>query len=282
MKKNGLAQCTIEASMERLGRLGKLCNLDEPEEVKGILATVTWKNSTKQNMAQIYSGYLKHIGKTWNEPKYKRESTVPYIPTEQELDAIINSGSPKTATFLQFLKETGARMGEAQRVKWIDIDAQRKTVYIRAEKNSNSRILPISEQLIAMLNRMKKINENVFQAHKHGLGVTYTSLRNRTTLKLNNPRLKAIHLHTFRHWKATTEYHKTKDIVHVKTILGHKSILSTMIYINIEASIFHIGNDDYTCKTAQNQTEASQLIESGFEYVTTIPNENIMLFRKRK
>jgi integrase len=36
-----------------------------------------------------------------------------------------------------------------------------------------------------------------------------------------------IHFHTFRHWKAATEQHKTKDSWHVKIILGHKSITST-------------------------------------------------------
>jgi len=171
-------------------------------------------------------------------------------------------------------------MGEAQRLRWVDIDVHRKTVYIQAEKDSNSRVLPISEQLLAMLNRMKKMNDNVFQAHKHGLGVTFTSLRNRTAIKLNNPRLKAIHLHTFRHWKATTEYHKTKDIVHVKEMLGHKSILSTMVYIHIEASLYHTGNDDYQCKIAKTIEEATNLIENGFEYITEI--DGMRLFRKRK
>jgi hypothetical protein len=36
----------------------------------------------------------------------------------------------------------------------------------------------------------------------------------------------------------------------------------------------------YTCKTAKDLNEASQLIESGFEYVTEM--DNIKLFRKRK
>jgi integrase len=49
-------------------------------------------------------------------------------------------------------------------------------------------------------------------------------MRKRIAKKLNNPRLMKIMLHTFRHWKATMEYPKTKDIIHVKEILGHKNI----------------------------------------------------------
>jgi site-specific recombinase XerD len=42
----------------------------------------------------------------------------------------------------------------------------------------------------------------------------------------------------FRHWKATLEYHKTKDIFHVKNFLGHNSVRNTEIYMNIEHALF--------------------------------------------
>jgi hypothetical protein len=41
-----------------------------------------------------------------------------------------------------------------------------------------------------------------------------------------------------------------------------------------------LGNDEYTCKTAKNITEATNLIETGFEYVTEI--DGTKLFKKRK
>jgi integrase len=131
-----------------------------------------------------------------------------------------------------------------------------------------------------MLNNLPKTNNKVFQTDKHGLRTTFEALRNRTTTKLNNPRLKQIHFHTFRHYKGTIEYHKTKDIIHVKTILGHKNIESTMTYINIESALFLTTSDEYTCKTANNVKDATALIETGFEYTTEI--DGIKLFRKRK
>jgi len=48
--------------------------------------------------------------------------------------------------------------------------------------------------------------------------------------KLQNPRLKEITFHTFRHWKATTEYAKTKDLLHVMKLLGHKDIKTILIF----------------------------------------------------
>ena len=131
-----------------------------------------------------------------------------------------------------------------------------------------------------MLNQIPKKNDKVFQTHKSGLRKTFESMRKRTAIKLNNPRLNKITFHTFRHWKGTMEYHKAKDIIHVKTILGHKEIKSTMCYINIESSLFLSNTDEYTCKIAKNAKEAQQLIEIGFEYVAE--KDGLMLFKKRK
>ncbi len=101
-------------------------------------------------------------------------------------------------------------------------------------------------------------------------------MRNDLCKKLENPRLHEIAFKTFRHWKATHECYKTKDILHAKRILGHKRIENTLIYTHL----VHFENDDYLCKTAQNLHEATALIEAGFEYVTEM--EGVKLFRKRK
>jgi hypothetical protein len=62
------------------------------------------------------------------------------------------------------------------------------------------------------------------------------------------------------------EYYKTKDLLHVKRILGHKNIKNTLLY----TQLITFENDDYNCKTALNVTEATELIEAGFEYVCDI------------
>jgi hypothetical protein len=76
------------------------------------------------------------------------------------------------------------------------------------------------------------------------------------------------------------EYHKTKDIMHVRGILGTKNINSTLVYINIEEALFN-NPDEWICKVAHNEIEAIQLIEAGFEHVNNM-GENTALYRKRK
>ncbi|MCD6445808.1 site-specific integrase, partial [Candidatus Bathyarchaeota archaeon] len=109
-----------------------------------------------------------------------------------------------------------------------------------------------------------------------GLETHFTQIRKRLAHKLQNPRLLRISFHTFRHWKATMEYHKTKDILHVMQLLGHRRIETTLIY----TQLVNFEKDEYYSAAAHNIEEAKQLIESGFEYVCDM--EGVKLFRKRK
>jgi integrase len=87
-----------------------------------------------------------------------------------------------------------------------------------------------------------------------------------------------IHFHTFRHWKATMEYAKTRDILHVMQVLGHRNIKNTLIYTQL---VKMEKESNYYSVVAKTAKEAKDLIESGFEYVCTTPEE-IVVFSKMK
>lgn len=99
-----------------------------------------------------------------------------------------------------------------------------------------------------------------------------------------NPRIMKISLTTFRHWKATTEYHRTRDLLYVKKLLGHKNIQNTMKYIDLEKAIYgeRGSQDDFTGRVATNVEEACEFVKVGFEYITREYNDGGKIFRKRK
>jgi integrase/recombinase XerD len=280
LKANGKAEETINRAKRALTQLSRQCKITNPYEVKEAIANFKWKNSTKQTVADHFTGFFKYIGKAWERPRYTQEKTLPLIPTETEIDQLIASSNKRYATYLQILKETGIRTDELMKTLFSDIDAERKTINIKPSKGSNPRILPLSTKLIDMINQLPHKSLSICPMKKHTFRTNFEASRNRTAKKLNNPRIKQIHLHTFRHWKGTMEYHKTRDVIHVKHVLGHKSIESTMIYINIEQSIFTNMTNEYYSATAKTIQEAQKLIETGFEYVTEI--DGTKLFRKRK
>lgn len=282
MKKNGYRETTIRVASKRLKTLArKGATLSDPESVKATIAKQPWADSGKLNVSAIYTLFLKMQGLTWNQPIYKATRKMPFIPTEQEIDALIAAAGKKTATFLQLCKETGARSGELQNLKWIDLDTERRTVRITAEKNSNPRILKTSSKCLGMLEALPKKSEKIFgdinyNTLRTGLG----HQRKRIARKLNNPRLNQIHFHTLRHWKVTMLYHQTKDPIYVMQYLGHKKMESTLLYIQMEQAVYSEESDEFTVRVATKPNEVKELLEVGFEYVCQ--KDNLMFFRKRK
>lgn len=229
LRKNGLKETTIESKVKLLKVLVRRgANLAEPESVKLVIAKQNWSEGRKENAVDAYTSFLSFKGMEWNPPRYRRVKKLPFIPTEQELDQLIAGCSQRMACFLQLLKETGARAGEAWRLKWEDVDTATRTIRITPEKGSEPRIFHISQKLVAMLESLpKKYGEYVFATPNMKLrhhANHFSMQRKRLAQKLKNPRLLRIHFHTFRHWKATMEYARTRDIIHVMRLLGHKNI----------------------------------------------------------
>jgi integrase len=148
---------------------------------------------------------------------------------------------------------------------------------VTPEKHSNPWMFRLSIRLMAMLNRLPRNDQSIFGFKTlNNLRRTFQRQQQRIANKFGNPRLQLITFHTLRHWKATMEYHKTKDILHVMHILGHKNIKDTLIY----TQLIQAKDDDYTCKVAKTIEDAKTLIEAGFEYLCEI--DAAKLFRKRK
>jgi len=275
--KQGYSEATIKGRVKRLNRLVKLgANLNDEESVKGIIAKQEWSVSNKVNVVDAYDSFLRMQGKTWTPPIYRRVRTLPFIPTETELDQLIAGCSKRLATFLQLLKESGMRCGEACQLKWTDVDLVGYSVRVTPEKGGNPRNLKISNKLVEMLNEMPKETINAFTYNTNAWIRNFARQRKKIAFKLKNSRLQQITFHTFRHWKATMEYHKTKDILHVKEILGHKSLNNTMLY----TQLINFKDDDFTASVAHSEEEACKLIEAGFDFVCDYNGNKI--FRKRK
>jgi len=135
MKKQGYAESTI---MRRVKALEVLCkrgaNLYDPESVKEVISRQNWSENGKDVVVRAYSCFLKMVGGSWSPPIIREIEKLPFIPTEQELDSLIAAAHGKLAVFLQLLKETGMRAGEAWSLKWTDIDFENGTVRVTPEK----------------------------------------------------------------------------------------------------------------------------------------------------
>jgi len=196
---------------------------------------------------------------------------------------LIASAGSKTAALLQLLKETGMRVGEASRLRWTEVDLKRHIIMMNEpEKGGNARIFKVSEKLTRMLEAMPSKSERVFRkSNARSKDYTFYNTRKFAARKFGNPRLMRIHFHTLRHWKATMEYHKTKDLLHVMQLLGHKRVDTTLLYIQLEKALFtDAESDDFTVRVARTQEDIKGLLEVGFDYVCE--TDDLIFFRKRR
>lgn len=128
--------------------------------------------------------------------------------------------------------------------------------------------------------RIKSKSKRIFGKWLKSQRRLFHNSRRNVANKLKNPRILRITFHTFRHWKATTLYHQTKDIVYVMNYLGHKNIKNTLMYVQLEEAIYKDGSDDYISKAATTVEEVCELVEAGFDYVCDVGEAKV--FRKRK
>lgn len=104
-------------------------------------------------------------------------------------------------------------------------------------------------------------------------------MRKSVVHRLGNPRILRIHFHTLRHWKATIEYARTKDILYVQQLPRHRDIKYTLKYIQ---PVNMPQEEKFICKVAKDSEQATELIELGFEFVARAHDDGSNLFLKKE
>jgi integrase len=281
LKKQGYAESTIEATGKRLRNISRHTNLEDPEQVRNFIASKECSSGFKESLAEAYDLYAKFRGLAWNKPFYERYDKQPKIPSEQRIEMLIANASRRLALILCLMRDLGTRPIELTWLKLKDFDLETGIVNITTAKFGIGRTLKLKAQALAMLtlyaNRKRLgLNDRLFPIKSSSISESYRKLRNRLADKLQDSSFKSIRLYDFRHFRASMEYHRTKDLLYVKSFLGHRDLRSTLKYVQL----VDWGNDEYSCKVAKTVQEASALIEAGFDYVTEL--DAAKLFRKRK
>lgn len=203
MEKQRYRESYVKLNLSCLKALGdKGASLLDPESVKEAIAREkSWGESRKRNIIAAYDLFAKLNRLQWEKPKCRVERKFPFMPMEEEIDALIAGSGKKTSTFIQLLKETAMRSGEAKRLLWTDVDFERRIVRLNLpEKGSNPRIWRISTKLAAMLNSLPRKSDKIFgNGPITAMKTTFMRARRRLANKLQNPRLLKISFHTFRH-----------------------------------------------------------------------------------
>jgi integrase len=219
MRREGYSETTIERYVRLLSEIAKRADLRDSESVKVGLTRTGWADGTKEMAYGAHALYGKQHGFTFVPPRYRRVEKPPFIPLDSEVEQLIGSMGLRYSAFLSLLKHAAARPLEAWNLKWSDIDFVNSTVTITPLKHSKPRSLKLSSRTMNQLCQLHRDHDWIFgdgtlRRYQHFLR-NFEKVRKEAAKRLGNSRLNAITFRTLRHFKATVEYHRTKDILHV-------------------------------------------------------------------
>jgi integrase len=143
-----------------------------------------------------------------------------------------NSGSPELADLCLFLVDTGARVGEALKLEWRDVDFQHKLVRFWDTKNGQARSIPITNRVAEMLIK----REGLYPSHGPFRTVKQTTFNHKWVIVRRAMGLgkdDQFVPHALRHTCASRLVQRGVPILTVKEWLGHKSLAITLRYAHL-------------------------------------------------
>ncbi len=149
--------------------------------------------------------------------------------TPGELKAALELAPDWLRAPMAFAACTGVRRGEMLALKWADVDAKNRRLYLRETKNGTLRILPIPESALVVLRSLPQgaAGDAVFA----GVNPAHLSVYCKRVLKrIGAPDAS---FHTLRHTAASWMVQQGVDLYAVGQILGHKTPRMTQRYAHL-------------------------------------------------
>ncbi len=187
----------------------------------------------------FYANMLDEEEFAFKIPYPKEEKDLPIVVGRNVLyklfDAIDN---PKHKIMLMMVYASGLRRNELLNLKIEDIDTNdgKYRIRINRSKGNRDRYTVLSKTLVEPL---RKYYSNyrpqiyLFNGRERGKPMTASALRHALGMAVKKSGVKKINLHILRHCFAS---HALEDGMNIRTlqdILGHKSMLTTMIYLHV-------------------------------------------------
>lgn len=190
---------------------------------------------------RFFTMYILH--KPWDPtqlPMRKFDQYLPYVPSQDEVLTFISTlPDLKEKAMICLLYSSGLRVGEVCRLRYDDVSRKDMRIHITHSKNRSDRYAILSQNALDILTQYWRAYDRprgwLFPKANGGDGPIDTFYVTRH-INAHEARLGWAHRitpHTLRHAFATHLYENGTDLLTIKTLLGHRSINSTTIYITL-------------------------------------------------
>ena len=193
---------------------------------------------------RFFTIYILH--KLWDStqlPTRKFDAYLPYVPSQKETwDFIQSFSNLKHKAILALMYSAGLRVGEACALRYDDISRSSMRIHIHHSKARSDRYAILSPLALEILTAYWFANgkprgwlfpkSNNPEQHMVSYPVNQFIFAKESDIGLRH----RLTCHSFRHAFGTHLYENGADPLTIKSLLGHKSLNSTTIYVHLASN----------------------------------------------
>jgi len=177
---------------------------------------------------------------TYQIPMRRFDDYLPYVPSQKETMAFIDSFTNlKHKAIISLMYSAGLRVGEVCRLKYEDVSRSNMRIHIKRAKSRSDRYALLSQNALDILTEYWRGNgrpKGYLFPNRDDNEKPMASFSVNQFIYAKEEELGWNHnltCHAFRHAFGTHLYENGTDLLTIKRLMGHKSLNSTMIYIQL-------------------------------------------------
>lgn len=215
-KEEGAGPYTVNMEISRLGTILRYAAIS--------------LNTTFPDVVSQARPLLSHTGLIGGGGKRERR------PTEDEIQGIVKELDQPYSDAVLFAIHTAMRRGEICRIRWADVDHDKRMVLVRdrkdpRKKTGNDQWIPLLGEAWTILKRQPE-GDRIFPIHPQ----TISKYFHEACVKLGIPDL---HFHDLRHEGTSRLFEEGFEIQQVALVTGHKSWNQLRRYVQLKPEDLH-------------------------------------------
>lgn len=158
----------------------------------------------------------------------KNPRKLPVVHSRETIKEMIDTcHNPKHKLLITLLYSSGLRVSEVIRLKWKDIDLDRKVLFIKSAKGKKDRITILSEKAIQLIQTQKKVNEYLFPGRNGHI------TKRTAQVIVEHYSDGKMFPHSLRSSFATHLLDNGESLYSISALLGHEDVQTTQIYTKV-------------------------------------------------
>lgn len=191
--------------------------------------------------------------------------------TQEEEEVLLSHSPDWLREIIIFALNIGMRRGEILNLSWKAVDLFRRTITVMESKNNEKRTIPMNEKVYNLLKEKSKVRligcDFVFHSPHSKSKLFNQALERAFSNCVKKAGLDDLHFHDLRHTFGTRLSQKGEDVLTIKALMGHKTLMMTSRYVhhNVESLRHAVEGLGQSNSTKLAQLEVAKSLSLGNE-----------------